>query len=730
MKLLNIIAMVSLMLFAGCDAEHMELGDNAKGTVSARLSASRGTSGEGEAMNEVSAYRFYDGILQEVFPSMETDAEGTIHFRPSLMRGNVYFVVNADNILSQQGFQAGVTSEEQFLSVKAETAEMMENGMFMSGSTVITQQTSVAEIALKRALARIDISSPMQGVMVNSVKLKGVSTTGYPMEGAAVNDLHEATTDLVKDYASNPLSMDVDTLFYLPQQEGGGYEVEIMVTSSGAWHRLKTTLPQILRNKIYTLKVYAEGVGFRVEVMEGNWLEGNGSVAGGIQRVSVDMDKSELTDGVVVGEGRDTVFIPSWETDCKITLSAEPGSVASMNGNVSGANVAFSSSVPEGNLCSIEVESFHRMPGTKDEYLYVDVHNGDMLRGRIVLVFKATRVYIAGRVVIDESGTCDFGDYADGELAEMRIPDGKTIGLEFADGNPQWMKLKPAGNTTYRLLGGWRPNDSEADGRVQEGRIVIADNDGSHMEVYTIRRRNWGLPVENVGGTWWCKYNLRGNVKSFADQILVGTDPAKGGSVADYMQGCTDEEFLHVLGGQYQAGNQDELELIHTDSGFMYDGFATKAENFGTLDPKYMAPEGYEVPGFDDFRFFNWGGNSNLGYYNPGVFNNGLGQRLNFIVVERNATFLGREYGPVTFYDFEYQGQHLTLCGLGHQWDANKSIASMNIIFATYGNSGSTWYIEGFSKTDGRGNWFRYGANNNTKTRTIRCIKTPVEYIY
>ena len=309
MKLLNIIAMVSLMLFAGCDAEHMELGDNAKGTVSARLSASRGTSGEGEAMNEVSAYRFYDGILQEVFPSMETDAEGTIHFRPSLMRGNMYFVVNADNILSQQGFQTGVTSEEQFLSVKAETAEMMENGMFMSGSTVITQQTSVAEIALKRALARIDISSPMQGVMVNSVKLKGVSTTGYPMEGAAVNYLHEATTDLVKDYASNPLSMDVDTLFYLPQQEGGGYEVEIMVTSSGAWHRLKTTLPQILRNKIYTLKVYAEGVGFRVEVMEGNWLEGNGSVAGGIQRVSVDMDKSELTDGVVVGEGRDTVFI-------------------------------------------------------------------------------------------------------------------------------------------------------------------------------------------------------------------------------------------------------------------------------------------------------------------------------------------------------------------------------------------------------------------------------------
>lgn len=730
MKFINIIAMASLILFAGCDAERMESETNAEGVISARLSVSRGGIELTDNISHISAYRFNRGVLEEVFPGIQTGEDGIIKLKPSSMRGNVYFMVNAENLLSGYGFETGVTSEEQFLSMRAETEGLMEDGMVMSGMSAITQQTSTVEIGLKRALARIDISSPMNGIEVNSVKLKNVCTSGYVMDEWMGDEVQAEKTDLIKDYGVNPLSIAEETLFYLPQQEGNGYEVEIMVTSAGAWHRLKTVLPEILRNKIYTLKVYAEGTSFRVEVMEGNWLEGNGSVSEGVSNALVDVDKSSLKYGVTVSEGRDTVFIPSWKTDCSIIISGETGATASVNGSVQGASVTLSSSVPVGGLCSVFVESMHKMPGSKDEYIYVDVHSGDVLRGRVVLVFKANPVYISGRVIIDDGGVCDFGGYADGELAEIHLPEGKEISLAFGEDTPEWMKLENTGSGVYRLLGGWRPNDPDADGRVQEGEIVISDADGAHSETYVVKRRNWGLPVENINGTWWCKYNLRGNVKSFADQILVSTDPANGGSVAEYMQGCTDEEFLHVLGGQYQAGNLDELKLIYTDAGYMCEGYSTKADNFGTLDPKYMAPEGYEIPDYDDYRFFNWGGNSNLGYFNPGAFNNGLGQRLNFIVVERNATFLGQEYGPVTFYDFEYGGKHLTLCGLGHQWDASNSIAKMNIIFATYGNSGNSWYIEGYSKSDGRGNWFKYAANNNTKTRTIRCIKSPVEYIY
>ena len=54
----------------------------------------------------------------------------------------------------------------------------------------------------------------------------------------------------------------------------------------------------------------------------------------------------------------------------------------------------------------------------------------------------------------------------------------------------------------------------------------------------------------------------------------------------------------------------------------------------------------------------------------------------------------------------------------------------MMILLATYGNANSTWMMEGYSRADGRGNWFKYANHNAQKTRTIRCIKTPVEYIY
>lgn len=87
---------------------------------------------------------------------------------------------------------------------------------------------------------------------------------------------------------------------------------------------------------------------------------------------------------------------------------------------------------------------------------------------------------------------------------------------------------------------------------MQEARLVITDSDGNNREAYPIRRQNRGLPVVNIGGTWWCKYNLRGNVKSFDDQISIADDLAAGTSVMQRLTDCTDDELLALMGGQYQ----------------------------------------------------------------------------------------------------------------------------------------------------------------------------------
>ena len=122
-------------------------------------------------------------------------------------------------------------------------------------------------------------------------------------------------------------------------------------------------------------------------------------------------------------------------------------------------------------------------------------------------------------------------------------------------------------------------------------------------------------------------------MKNFNDQILINSDPAKDSSLADYLTSCSDDEFLHILGDQYQAGKPEGLQLTHDDSSFYYEGYKSQTNNFGTLSPTVMAPDGYQIPDFDDYRFFTGSTNFNLGYFNPGAFNNGLGQRLNFKVV-------------------------------------------------------------------------------------------------
>ena len=85
----------------------------------------------------------------------------------------------------------------------------------------------------------------------------------------------------------------------------------------------------------------------------------------------------------------------------------------------------------------------------------------------------------------------------------------------------------------------------------------------------------------------------------------------------------------------------------------------------------------------------------------------------------------------IAFYDFEYEGKHWVLYGLGHQWNTTPgNIARMSILLATYGHSSHSWMMEGYAQTDRPGeNWLKFVAQNNTKTRVVRCVKIPVEYV-
>lgn len=86
----------------------------------------------------------------------------------------------------------------------------------------------------------------------------------------------------------------------------------------------------------------------------------------------------------------------------------------------------------------------------------------------------------------------------------------------------------------------------------------------------------------------------------------------------------------------------------------------------------------------------------------------------------------------MALYEFRHDGAAWVLCGLEHQWDTTPgNISGMMLLLATWGNGSKTWIMEGYSQQARPGqNWIKYVANNTTKTRTLRCVKTPVEYEY
>lgn len=735
MKYILTLASAGLFLLSGCQKEKIRQDNAADGSLRISIISSGmnyGITTESETnIHTLDAYHFENGILSESFNSLQIDEKGVCRLDIKQKNGMLYFLANDANITSRANLTNNVTTLEEFLQLTATADEMTSKSLLMSGHTELDGENASLSVSLKRAVARIDLESAFQDAEVNSITIRDIALTGLVNEGGDKSVLTNIDkTDLTKDFGEQPFKNKKESLYYLPEQTADGHAVEILMAVNGGWHRLKMTLPPLKRNTVYTLKVYGNGANLNVEVLTDNWENGSSSESGLTLKGLVDKENSQLSEGVTVNERGDTVFVPSWNSNFQLTLAAESGAQVSVLGEVEGVTVTpASQSRSLSPVAEFNVSSRQKMPGSKSEYMYLDVYNDQIQTGRVVLVFTPNPVQMSGLIEFDQNGECNFNRYVDGELASLILPEGKTATLKFAEEEAHWMKLAPEGGNIYRLLGGWKPNDPKADGREQAGELIIADEDGSHPETYTIRRLNWGLPVVNINGTWWCKYNLRGNVKNFNDQILINSDPAKDSSLADYLTSCSDNEFLHILGDQYQAGNPDGLKLTHNGASFYYEGYKSQTDNFGTLAPTVMAPDGYQIPDFDDYRFFTGGTNYNLKYFNPGSFNNGLGQRLNFKVVERNATFQGLQYGPITFYDFEYEGNHWTLCGLGHQWDA-ANISKMMILLATYGNGGSTWLMEGYSHSDGRGNWFKYAGNNASKTRTIRCVKTPVEYIY
>ena len=184
----NIIGVCTLLLLflCGCSAEDSMQQELPEGAIGVRLiamgMAEGETSNSESVVNEVEGFRFEGGMLKEVFDRLNPDTDGVCHLQPLQMRGTVYFLANASDIIQKAALQVDKTTLEEFLDLQATASEMTASGIVMSGQIELSTDMTSTSVILKRSVLRIDLDSPFEGIRVNNVKIRNILSTGYVNE--------------------------------------------------------------------------------------------------------------------------------------------------------------------------------------------------------------------------------------------------------------------------------------------------------------------------------------------------------------------------------------------------------------------------------------------------------------------------------------------------------------------------------------------------------------------
>ena len=742
----GIAALLMVGMLAACSNNDFTAEKKTDGVISGQLFESR-VSDEGNETSyfagKVTAVAFdADGVMVMIRENIQVDQDGQFSVVVGTKAKTCYFIANAPKEVIPD---FGIT-ETAFKNMVM--TGQLDNTLDPVMLGAIDMDSYHWEpIVMERCVARVDLKMQVSGVSINRITLKGVADRSFlfPHESETPEGLQLA--NYVVDFTDGALSDSKNRLMYLHAQQNGTPEVVMEVTVDGRMMELKEKLPEkIKRNSLYTLKVYGSGAKLNIQITEGDWESGQDSESSVITLAKVNVESSYLN-GARVNEKGDTVFIPYSDKIISLAINTEEGMSVRAEGSLDLAEVSVvqdvaRSSATLNKVTMVNITNKFKRIGMPLQYSYLESQDSNgVMKGRIVLVFEANPVQMTGALSFLEDTSYDFDRYIDGEYARFVLPKGMKAELEFGAEEDQWAILKETetGSDTLRLLGGWKPNDPKADGRKQVVTLKFSNEDGSDMETYTISRLNYGLPVVEIAGNWWCKYNLRGTANDFQDQILSSTDPVKEGSLLEYLTTCTQEELMAVMGDQYQGGNLEGLPLTLSDGKFEYSGFKSSVSVNINTQGKQMAPPGYEMPSQNDFRRLVYSTDANLGYVAT-VYNNNMTGDDSFKIKYNhgNRTIIIDEisYGKIGFYDFceeasaSDNNRHIVLCGWGHQWEPGAgNLSKDDFIFAVNNGTSTAWMIEGWF-VDMRGNWFKTSIHNNVKTRTIRCKKSAVEYIY
>lgn len=688
-------------------------------------------------INDLSAYFFQNGILKQSFPALEGNAGNVHNLALHGEQGNLYFLANIAGALDKSEIVERM-AEEDFLKLTFQFSSASSLSHIMSAKQNWDKNQTSLDIRLKRGFARLDLKVEATDTYVESVRVEQVATSGFLFPQESVQTVEGTTYETWEKAFEQPVTSR-QGIFYLPEQASTSLAVEIQATMNGVPKTLKSLLPSsIKRNAVYALRIVGEDlVGLSMDIEE--WDSGDSVITrpdvSGVVRV--DEGLSALPTGVIISREQtyDRIDVPYVATDMLLALEVDteieliPES-ANLRVHVSPAEVEN----PDNRHQYFKVQTDLQIPGQPGEDVVFHIKYKNMeyvYEDKLVFRMAANGHVFDGLWDFDEDLVTDFGTYIDNEIGTIDVVAGKTLTVRFSDLDAPWLRAEQVsgGNNTYRIVAGWRPNDPEADGRIQDAQIVIANADGTEEEVYTVKRRNYGMPVVLMNGIYWCKYNARGDSRSFEDQVLVPDDPAaaRNQTLTEYLNTCSDEEYLAIWGDNYLGKNGQGLKTAYVDGKVVAQGYYSgETVHIAQLPPTELAPPGYELPRVEyyDRIFLEWWlyFDRNSGPLNP--YAPWENQRTWSKYYTRSNIQIGEgEIDSANHCEmWNDRGEKITIYGPGAQWNANGINRNM-ILFGCYAENRSGWFIHS-------GTTFRRMGGGTHDSRILRFIKTPVEYEY
>ena len=740
--------LLSAFCMVSCSDEQETVQKEAEGTamIQASVSAFKAdgkiTSLEGEdEIEDIQACLFENGLMTEVYTDMDCSSD-TYSLKLKSMSGTLYMLANTARIINLQQMKEQGTTEQEWLNTIIKT----ENGKalrFFSGKLDLKEQAqgqTVLPMSLKHGTARFDLLVRAGGVIsVKSLTLKNVAQESYllPKE-EVVSPEHASVRDIRIDFLQ-PLSQDSLGVAYVCEQTNPQLKVVAEMEMDGKTYIQEASLPSVLkRNTVYTVTVRKDALSADIKLEVTAWEDGGdiGLHPDLDSHITVDRNASVLPEGVTISSSGDVVSLPCRALDFILALNCDDElefvSVQSPDITVEavtpgGARNRFlfhKTLLPPG-YPQEDVKVFFRRKGLNESYE----------EDCVTLVLERNPIELEGLSFNRQNYTCSFDRYIDNELGRFTMPEGMELVAEF-DNEDSWVKVEQTEDNAnvYRVIGGWKPNDPKADGRKQAARLVVRKiSDKQETESYIVERRNYGLPVTYLNGTWWCRYNAIGNSKDFNDQILSTHDPAglAGQTVQEYLKSCSSDEYLHLWNAAYEGNDGIALQAVYRDGKVTLDGWRSSEPNhINKTEATLLAPDGYEMPTFDDYKDIfasfviptDW-----AGFYPQNDVTNKQ-YRSEIILEKRSGIQLdGHDLGELWSFSVRSVAGHgdepLTFYGVGCQWDSN-GINSNWMLWACHNPNITGWLVNGSSRNLGHN-----GAGSNN-TRNVRFKKSPVDYIY